>query len=401
MSTASFTHALLSCGRDIHAVARAAEDRPGDCTLNAYAAAAELFSMKSEGRESATPFIHRARASARTDDDRLLVAAIAAWADGQLDRAIALHRARLARCPDDLAAARICQLHHIDQGDSEGLLETVRLIAPAHPDNHYVLGQLAFALEQTGDLDRAEPIANRALSLVNADDPWTYHAVAHLLYSRGEVAASVALIESQSELWERSNAFMFAHAWWHAAISQLDDDQPDRALRIYDDRITRACPNCVQSLVAAISLLARLELAGVDVGGRWQQLAPRVAARVHDRINGFLDLHYLYALARAGYLRQAQALANALGLEGARGLLAHASGRHGEAAERMACAGSSLTRLGGSHEQRDLYTLIEIDACMRSGRRERARCLLERRVAARPSVGWQRRALTKVERIAA
>ena len=49
-----------------------------------------------------------------------------------------------------------------------------------------------------------------------------------------------------------------------------------------------------------MSLLARLELRGVDVGGRWQDLGAHLASRADDTLQPFLTMQYLYGLARAG-----------------------------------------------------------------------------------------------------
>ena len=52
--------------------------------------------------------------------------------------------------------------------------------------------------------------------------------------------------------------------------------------------------------MGAVSLLARLEIAGIDIGRRWQDLADYLAARAEDTVQPFLTLQYLYGLARAG-----------------------------------------------------------------------------------------------------
>ena len=63
-----------------------------------------------------------------------------------------------------------------------------------------------------------------------------------------------------------------------------------------------------QDQVGAVSLLARFEIAGIDVGPRWQDLGESSrAARSQDTMQPFLTLQYLYGLARAG-LPEAEAL---------------------------------------------------------------------------------------------
>ncbi len=93
---------------------------------------------------------------------------------------------------------------------------------------------------------------------------------------------------------------MYTHNWWHAALFRLDMDDAAASLALFDTRVWGVRKTYVQDQVNAVSLLSRLELRGVDVGDRWTDVAAHVLPRIHDRQNAFLDLHYLYALARAG-----------------------------------------------------------------------------------------------------
>ena len=43
-----------------------------------------------------------------------------------------------------------------------------------------------------------------------------------------------------------------------------------------------------------------MEIAGIDVGERWQDLGEHLVARAHDTVLPFLSMQYLYGLARAG-----------------------------------------------------------------------------------------------------
>ena len=73
-----------------------------------------------------------------------------------------------------------------------------------------------------------------------------------------------------------------------------------KVLALYDTHIWgRATKESSKDQVGAISLLLRLELRGIDVGSRWQELAVYLNARIHEHSLPFQDLHYVYALARA------------------------------------------------------------------------------------------------------
>src|SRR5205823_4296873 len=69
-----------------------------------------------------------------------------------------------------------------------------------------------------------------------------------------------------------------------------------------------------------------------------------------------------------------------------RGLAAFARGAHAEAADLLATAMPSLTRIAGSHAQREVFEDTLIAASLKCGRLEPARQLLARRLARRPRV---------------
>ncbi|CAN5208072.1 hypothetical protein BH11PSE5_BH11PSE5_22190 [soil metagenome] len=397
---ADFTRNLLSYGKNTHAICAAADVARKDATLNAYAAAAALFGMTPQTRAAAEPYLARAQRFAKTRDERLLVEAMSAWQGGDETGAIASHRERLQIRPDDLAALKICQLHHINVGDFDGMLATLRAAAPYHAENHYFLGQLAFALEETGHTAQARDLAIRAVMAAQdtgEDDPWSVHALMHAHHRAGELQDSITLARRYEALWARSGTFMGIHAWWHAAIAHLDLDQGGLALALYDQRLAPIDAHCVQSLVARVSLLARLQLRGVAVGDRWPPLVDTLMERVDDGVNGFLDVHYVYGLALAGEREMAREAAKKLeGLSStaALALIADVDGDAEKAAEMLRSLAARLHCLGGSHEQRELYELIELKAALKNGRTGQAKDILYKDLATRPA--WQRRLLLVV-----
>jgi hypothetical protein len=195
---------------------------------------------------------------------------------------------------------------------------------------------------------------------------------------------------------------MVTHNWWHQALFALDLDRPDEVVAIYDTHVWAEVKEYSQDQVNAVSLLARVELAGMAVGDRWQDLADHLAHRAHDHVLPFLDLQYLYGLARAGRSEAAQGWmdsleAHALRLQGedatlwrrvcvpaARGLLAHAAGDWKTAVEALGHALPRMVEVGGSHAQRDLFSQVHLDALARSGHLAGAQNLLQPQVRAQP-----------------
>jgi len=156
-----------------------------------------------------------------------------------------------------------------------------------------------------------------------------------------------------------------------------------------------------QDQVGAVSLLARAELAGIDVGERWDEVAERIAARGLDVEQPFLALQYLYALCRADRV-EAPALLAAIrrqaasapefargawadaALPAAEGIAAWLAGQPAAAVRELGRALPRLAEIGGSHAQRDLFEQIWLGALIADGRWSEAQQALERRRAFDP-----------------
>lgn len=371
--------------------------------VQAYCAALHMFAESRDGPANAAPYIARAQAGAARASEReqRFVAAVAAWIAGDLDRAIALHEEQARLHPRDLASLKLGQYHLFNRGDSPGMLRVALHAREAAADVPYLHGMLAFAWEQCHFLEQAEAAARQAIAL-RRKEPWAHHALAHVMLTQGRLAEGHAFLQDVSPTWTGLNSFMVTHNWWHQALFALDLDDADEVLALYDRHVWGEAKAYSQDQVNAISLLARAELAGIPVGDRWQDVADQVALRAHDHVLPFLDLQYLYGLARAGRIDPAQAWMAAIeqhartrqGREAvvwqrvcvpaARGLLAHATGDWKTAVEALGQALPRLVEIGGSHAQRDLFTQIHLDAMVKSGHLAGAQNLLQPMVRAQP-----------------
>jgi hypothetical protein len=151
----------------------------------------------------------------------------------------------------------------------------------------------------------------------------------------------------------------------------------------------------------ATSLLMRLELDGVNVGDRWDELAELCENRTEDGSLIFADLHYLLALiggdratATGQLIRRihadgtqpkteaAQRMADP-GCAVSKGLEAFGEGHYGTAFDYLAKSRDSLQLAGGSHAQRDVFERMTIDAGLRSGNWAQVEAILDDRRAKR------------------
>lgn len=319
--------------------------------------------------------------------EKLYIDATIAWGQGDIGAAIAAHEAIAAFYPQDLLSVQQGQYHYFYQGDNYGLLRIAQKVLPVHPHNGYLLGMLAFGLEQCKELGAAEAVGREAIAL-NPQDYWAQHAVAHVLETQGQIGEGITWLEGFSQSWQHCNSMLYTHNWWHLALFYLANGDDEKALELYDSQVWgKATQSSPKDQVGAISLLLRLELALKDrsegrsrLKERWQHVAPYLLPRIHEHLLPFQDLHYVYALARAGdrnwlgeMLDSMTVHAHRLApprqqvwlnivLPAAHGLVAHAIADLQAAVNQLQPVLAQFQQVGGSHTQRKLFEQIYQDA---------------------------------------
>lgn len=323
-----------------------------------------------------------------TGRERAYVQALEAWLGGRPRRAGEILDAIARRHPEDALAMKLVHAIRFVLGDARGMLDSVAHVLPRYPDQHpykgYVMGCMAFALEECGLYDEAERIGRAALERAS-DDAWGLHAVAHVYDMTAQAETGIAWLEPQAERWAHCNNFG-DHLWWHLGLFHLDRGTFGRVLDLYDAKIRSEHTDDYRDIANGASMLVRLEIEGVDVGERWEELATLAAGRVEDGAVVFADLHYLLSL--HGGERDAEAerliarlardarrtdhdmheIAAVAGLPAARGLAAFRAGQYETAFDELRGVGPMLPRIGGSHAQRDVFARLTIEAAIRAGR---------------------------------
>ena len=383
-------------------VLAAAEADPESCIANVYAATLWMLLEAPEAASRAAKFLNAAEhmAPLATRREQLNVAMLRAWVDDDLGKAIQLCDQVSDEFPQDLVVVKTHQYFEFNRGNSSAMLRVALKVGAVNADVPYVHGMTAFAYEQCHLLGEAESEARTALAM-RRKEPWAQHALAHVLLTRGRMDEGAAFLEEAADTWTGLNSFMLTHIWWHLALFYLSQGRDIEALGIFDRRCWGIAKNYSQDQIGAISLLARFELAGIDTGSRWQDLADHLAARANDTVQPFLTLQYLYGLARAER-PQADMLLDAVrrfaarapefsravwrevALPGCEGLHAYARGEYDRAWRSLSVAMPRMTEIGGSHAQRDLFAQILLDAALKSGRVSSAQQMLELRRSADP-----------------
>lgn len=333
--------------------------------------------------------------------ERLWVDALGDWLAGRPSASIARMEACMRLAPHDTISMKLSHGIRFMLGDSHGMLRSVETALPAHGPDHalygYVLGCHAFALEETGQYDRAERQGLRGLQFAR-DDAWGLHAVAHVYDMTHLTDQGIALIDSNAAAWDHCNNFRF-HVWWHKALLHLDQGDITTVLDLYDTKVRDEKTDDYRDFSNASSLLMRLEIEGVDVGDRWTELADLAEKRTDDGCLTFADMHYMLALigqrpeaadrliarvaADAGPADETSAVMMTPGMATSEGLAAFGDADYDRAFSHLQRAQPDFQTMGGSHAQRDIFERLTIEAGLRAGRSAEAKVLLRSRTALR------------------
>ena len=357
--------------------------------------------LKAVAREAGQAAVAALAAAGGNTRERLWVRALGEWLDGRPSGAIAAMERILADHPTDTLSAKVSHAIRFILGDGAGMRASIENVLAAHEGHAlegYVLGCHAFTLEETGEYDAAEAAGLKGLQLAG-DDAWGLHAVAHVYDMTARPDRGIGLIENNCSAWDHCNNFRY-HVWWHKALLHMDRGENDIVLALYDQQIRVDKTDDYRDIANATSLLMRLELEGVNVGNRWNELADFAQNRTDDGCLVFADLHYMLALGAAGRSDAQAAMTHRFtqdatgsgdmptrvanpGQAALAGLNAFAEGRYDAAFRNLATARPAMQTIGGSHAQRDVFERMTIDAGLRAGMMDAVEALIEDRIARR------------------
>ncbi|MEO9862934.1 MAG: tetratricopeptide repeat protein [Yoonia sp.] len=344
-----------------------------------------------------------AQATPVSTREQHFIDALACWVVGQPKAALVHFEAIIAAAPDDILAVKLDHATRFVVGDNVGMRKMLEKVMPAygpdHPGRGYLMGCYAFALEETGDYSRAKSVGREGM-LISPDDAWGLHAVAHVHDMTADAAGGIEWLTGRENAWSHCNNFRY-HVWWHKALMHLDLGQHETVLDLYDREIRQDKTDDYRDISNATSLLSRLELDGVNVGDRWEELADLSANRTEDGCLIFADLHYMLALVGDNRETEITTLLGRLhrdaseskndmqkamaapGIAAAVGLEAFGEAEFDKAFVNLARARKTMQDAGGSHAQRDVFERLTIDSGIRAGYLDEAEDILAARTMRR------------------
>uniref|UniRef100_A0A1I8HX54 Tetratricopeptide repeat protein 38 n=2 Tax=Macrostomum lignano TaxID=282301 RepID=A0A1I8HX54_9PLAT len=312
----------------------------------------------------------------------------------------------LLKWPGDYVAFQKAFIVALMSGNSLRMRDLGAQVVPHYSNSNlfkpFALSRHGFGLEECYQFQPATDVLDSALRL-NPADPWAHHSMAHVFHSTGRYAQGLGYMLGTRETGWLPGNHLSCHNTWHTALFYMNTGRTDRALELYDQFMLDALTASKGAFPASdcVSLLFRLQVAGVDVGKRWQELcdsaltemtaatAPACKAGAtpgHDLL--FYDFHLALALACAGRTDQLAefsdrlvdtikqrpewhhsvrlcrgvAVDGGLGEDGAAGLVAATqdflAGDHSAVCRRLHPLRHRLAGVGGSRAQREIFTCV-------------------------------------------
>lgn len=393
-----FVNDLLSFDANTPSILDAAKHYPDCAMIQVYAAITFVYAQSKHDALFANAYLDQALTEFNdlTPREQLWVEAIQASLENRFDDAITLYQSIGEQWPTDILTGKLIEFHCFETGNSKLQLAFMKTLEAANPDNPHVLAMLAFAYEINEKRDRCIEIANHAIQ-VKPDNAWAYHALAHAYTNEGQYKNAIRVMRESEAIWSQGNQYIQSHMAFHLAVVYVTELDFDSALQIYHRYVWDKQPNTVVEQTDAILLLWYIELAGHNPGSEWQKLVPHIETRAREFNFPFLNILYIYALARAGEEKKAKQSLLAMqqfaakqrgrdadrwqqhGLPLANACLAFAEQDFQQASELFADVYSS-SQAGGSDEQRGVFWQTYLTCLMQSEQTTTAKQLLAEQV---------------------
>ncbi|MDE2778453.1 MAG: tetratricopeptide repeat protein [Chloroflexota bacterium] len=339
-----------------------------------------------------------------TDRERRHLEAVNLWANGKGPDALRLVREHLAECPRDAVLHRLAQrlfmLGCSGAGDPvfpPSLLALMNELAPHCGDDWAFLGQYAFAHHEMGILDKALSLAEKSLEM-NPGNAVAAHSVTHSYFEYGDAATGGNFLGDWLEGFD-ARAHYHTHLSWHQALFELALGRYDEALQLYEDWIRPTAINKnISGLSDSASFMWRMTIYGGEAPPKpWDEVKEQAAPAATTPGAAFRDAHAALAFAASGdrelmdqmigrlrtNAENGNIFAKEIVLPLAQGIDAFAQQDYNTAVDYLEPVFPQLTRIGGSHAQREVFEDTLLEAFLRAEQFDKAEDMLRERLGRR------------------
>jgi tetratricopeptide (TPR) repeat protein len=392
-----FAARLLRLDQGVEAILDAAKRWPDTPIVQLYAATFWLYGQTDGALETAAVHLRACDALAMNTRERALHRALALWHGNDNLRAVEAMEAITTEWPSDLLTAKIAEFLYYVLGQQymgPRFRAHMRRLEGAHAEDPDFLAMTAFASELCSDYAAAEAVAERALA-IEPRNPWAQHALSHVLIRQGRVAEGLARLESFLPLLATCGRPIHCHDAWHLALLHLEQLDVAAAMRVFRTHIWGITPDFVVEQLDAIALLWRIEMAAGPMDAQWPSIAEHIAPRALETFMPFMNAHYVYALARAGWAdvveaalagvrarsaaddEEAKRVWAPVGRAVIEAAAAFGAGDRARAAALLDPVMPMMTSIGGSDAQDDLFRQTYLRSLQAAGRHAEAAAYLD------------------------
>jgi tetratricopeptide (TPR) repeat protein len=356
-------------------------------------------------REVAATAMSRAGGITRRESQQIQATSL--FVNGKGRDSIALVRQHLWEYPRDAVMMRLAQRLFMLGCSGAGvpnfpeeLLALLQGVESANGDDWAFLGQYAFAHHETGRLDRAMTLARRSLDQYPTNAVAS-HSVTHVFFEKGQADQGSDFLGNWLQGFDHRAPYR-VHLSWHQALFQMAQGRYQQALQLYQEDIRPSVvARSAASLADSASLLWRWQLYGGEPPPvPWAEVRDQAATAAGRPGPAFRDAHAALAFAAAGDTETLDRMTTRLATEAehgnvlaqevtlplGRGIAAFAQGDYAGAAHLLEPLYSQLTRIGGSHAQREVFEDTLLEAYLRAEQFEKAQDMLHLRLKQRASV---------------
>lgn len=298
-----FSQQLMCSGKHADAVLIAATQHPDNILIQCFAAAYNLFIQETASFSQASAYLQAAEkllpiASQR---EQIFYQAICAWHKLDYELALTLLIAQTELWQRDCVAAKIAEWLFYCTGQkhqAKRFLKMCKKMRAHQRNNNHFMAIDAFALELNRKFDRSYTTAMQALD-IDVATPWAHHALSHVFLMTNRVEAGITALEKFQPSWEDILPPLKGHNTWHLGLFYLANRDEQKVKKTYNEIIQLNLPEIMPQQIDSISLLWRMDMAGISQNENWEKIIPHLGQHPFQHFMPFNNAHCIYALARA------------------------------------------------------------------------------------------------------
>ncbi|KTD33481.1 hypothetical protein Lmor_2032 [Legionella moravica] len=304
----SFHQQIVGSGPNAGLIINAAELYPDTVLIQLYAAVYYLYAQEDGANGVAKMHLLAAEQylSGANSRERLLYNALLNWSNLKYHEAINLLEQLIQLYPRDTLAMKLLEWLFYCTGQAyqaEHFLRVCTKCAAENQDESHFLAIHSFALELCGHYAQAREMAEAAIHM-ELVTPWAHHTLAHVALLTHDLDGGIQRLHGLQSSWQTIHPLLKGHNTWHLALFYLANRNENEVLQLYPG-ISGAMPDTVLEQIDAISLLWRMDMAGMPQIQQLGKIAEHLGTHPSEHYIGFNNAHFIYCLVRTGQKKKA------------------------------------------------------------------------------------------------